>query len=160
MFPQHLIWVRPRPITRSRNEEMSVAFPASVTSRLLAGGTALRWFTVGLKHDEIPATEARSCNQEGDHFWRQPENTHLLGPSDCGRNNSRQAIGPLSVRWSRRVCKLLNSNCEVSAPRRGTLAAWTASRAFRRKDRSVLGQGSPSMSLVVAQYLSPIKPVF
>src|SRR6267143_6927998 len=30
--PQHLIWVRPRPITRSRDEEMTVAFPASFTS--------------------------------------------------------------------------------------------------------------------------------
>src|SRR6266446_2326417 len=78
----------------------------------LAGGAPLRWFTVGLKHDEIHVTEARSCNQEGDHFWRQPENTDLLWPSDCGRDNSRQAIGPLSVRWSRRVCKLLNSNCD------------------------------------------------
>ncbi len=78
----------------------------------LAGGAPLRWFTVGLKHDEIHVTEARSCNREGDDFWRQPENTDLLGPSDCGRDNSRQAIGPLSVRWSRRVCKLLNSNCD------------------------------------------------
>ena len=70
--PQHLIWVCPRPITRSRNEEMSVAFPASVTSRLLAGGAPLRWFTVGLKHDEIHVIEAPSCNQERDHFWRHP----------------------------------------------------------------------------------------
>jgi hypothetical protein len=123
MFPQHLIWVRPRPITRSRNEEMSVAFPASVTSRLLAGGAPLRWFTVGLKHDKIHVTEARSCNQEGDHFWRQPENTDLLGPSDCGRENSRQAIGPLSVRWSRRVCKLLNSNCDPTPDSRTSVIA-------------------------------------
>ena len=79
MFPQHLIWVRPRPITRSRDEEMSVAFPASVTSRLLAGGAPLRWFTVGLKHDEIHVIEARSCNREEDDFWRQSENTFSSG---------------------------------------------------------------------------------
>jgi hypothetical protein len=102
---------------------MSVAFPASVKSRLLAGGAPLRWLTVGLKHDEIDVTEARSCNQEGDHFWRQPENTDLLGPSDCGRDNSRQAIGPLSVRWSRRVCKLLNSNCDPTPDSRTSVVA-------------------------------------
>ena len=56
-----------------------------ITSRLLAGRAPFRWFTVGLKHDEIHVTEARSCNQEEDDFWRQPENTDLLGPSDCGR---------------------------------------------------------------------------
>ena len=89
----------------------------------LAGGAPLRWFTVGLKHDEIHVTEARSCDQEGDHFWRQPENTDLLGPSDCGRDNSRQAIGPLSVRWSRRVCKLLNSNCDPTPDSRTRVIA-------------------------------------
>jgi hypothetical protein len=36
--------------------------------RLLAGGAPLRWFTVGLKHDEIHVTEARSCNREEDDF--------------------------------------------------------------------------------------------
>src|SRR6516164_6508902 len=65
------------------------------SAHLLAGGAPLRWFTVGLKHDEIHVTGARSCNQEGDHFWRQPENTDLLGPSYCGRDDSRQAIQPL-----------------------------------------------------------------
>ena len=51
----------------------------------LAGGAPLRWFTVGLKHDEIHVIEARSCNREEDDFWRQSENTDLLEPSDCGR---------------------------------------------------------------------------
>jgi len=59
--------------------------PPHPSRRLLAGGAPLRWFTVGLKHDEIHVIEARSCNQEEDDFWRQPENTDLLGPSDCGR---------------------------------------------------------------------------
>ena len=85
-------------------------------ARLLARGASFRKFHGGLKDDEIDVTEARSCNQEGDHFWRQPENTDLLGPNDCGRDNSRQAIGPISVRWSRRVYKLLNSHCQIAAP--------------------------------------------
>jgi len=46
---------------------MSVAFPHP-SRHLLAGGAPLRWFTVGLKHDEIHVIEARSCNREGDHF--------------------------------------------------------------------------------------------
>jgi hypothetical protein len=33
-----------------------IPWAASVTSRLLAGGAPLRWFTVGLKHDEIHVT--------------------------------------------------------------------------------------------------------
>ena len=74
-----------QPLASQGNEGISVASPASVTSRLLAGGAPLRWFTVGLKHDEIHVTEARSCNQEGDHFWRDPENTNLLGLSDWVR---------------------------------------------------------------------------
>jgi len=64
---------------------MSVAFPHP--SRRASWLASLRWFTVGLKHDEIHVIEARSCNQEEDDFWRQPENTDLIGPSDCGRDN-------------------------------------------------------------------------
>ncbi len=90
---------------------------------------ALRFasFTVGLKHDEIDVTEARSCNQEGDHFWRDPANTNLLGLSNWGasggRDNSWQAIGALSVRWSRRVCKLLNSNFDPTPDSRTSVIA-------------------------------------
>jgi hypothetical protein len=90
--------------------------------RLLAGGAPLLWFTVGLKHDEIHVTEARSCNQEEDDFWRQPENTDLLGPRDCGRI-IRGKLGPLSGRWSRRVCKLLNSNCDPTPDSRTSVIA-------------------------------------
>src|SRR5438445_12709539 len=64
---------------------ISIASHASVTSRLLAGGAMIRWFTVALTNGEIYVIEACSCNQEEDDFWRQPENTDLLGPSDCGR---------------------------------------------------------------------------
>ena len=77
--------------------------PATVTSRLLAGGAPLRWFTVGLKHDEIHVTEARSCNREEDDFWRRSENTDLLGPSDCGRiirgkrSDQYQCGGPVAA---------------------------------------------------------------
>jgi len=78
---------------------------------------------VGLKHDEIQVTGARSCNQEGDHFWRQRVNTDLLGPSYCGRDDSRQAIQPLSVRWSRRVCKLFNSSCDPTPDSRTSVIA-------------------------------------
>ena len=81
---------------------ISVASPASVTL-LLAGGGPLRWSTVGLKHDETHVIEARSCNQEEDDFWRQPENTDLLGPSDCGRiirfrhDERRHAGSPFNI---------------------------------------------------------------
>src|SRR6202022_474752 len=61
------------PIICSRSEEISVAFPASVRSRLLAGGVSLC--------DRSPFVQSR----RRDHFWGNPENTNLLGLSDWVR---------------------------------------------------------------------------
>jgi hypothetical protein len=118
----------------------SAAFSATVTSRLL-GGTQLRLVQRGgLKAGRDRCDRTPFCAVKKEITSHHPEN-RISSASRLGtprvRESSWRAIGSILVRWSSRVCKPLDRNCDSTPDRRTSVIA-LCFKLWRRAPRLAL----------------------